>query len=311
MAITVVSDLSTIQTAFEQRAYFALRPELHFDAVATVRASDLGPRAGSAVTFTIWQDMAAQTTALTENADVTAVTLGDDQVTVTLVEQGAAAGVTRKLVGTSYLDVLSDVANIVGYNAGISLDTLAATALYAGTNVEFVGQASQAAITASDELTAHIIRQEVAALRAANVMPLEGGLYAGFMHPDVAVDIMEETGGAGWHEPANYSDANRRWNGQVGVFEGVRWMVTPRPAPLTDAGATTVDVYQTLIVGRDALAKAVASRVSGETPEFIVSPVVDKLRRFFHFGWYWLGGYDTFREAAVRRIESSSSIGAN
>ncbi len=313
MAITQVSDLSTIQSMFDQRSYFALRPELKFDQIADVGVMDPGPRSGNTATFTIWQEPAAQTATLTETSDVTAVTTGDDQVVVTLLEKGAAFGATRRLLGTSYLNVMQDLSNLAGYNAGISLDTLAYDALAGGTNVTFVGQTSQAAITSSNILTSAAIRKEVAALRAANVQPWDDGLYVGFMHPDVQVDIMQE-GTANtvvWHAPADYQDTNRRWNGEVGVYEGVRWIVTSRPAPLDDAGASAVDVYQTLIVGRQALAKAVATRVSGETPEMILSPVVDKLRRFFHVGWYWLGGYDTFREAATRRIESASSIGAN
>jgi hypothetical protein len=39
--------------------------------------------------------------------------------------------------------------------------------------------------------------------------------------------------------------------------------------------------------------------------------VTDSLMRFHPVGWYWLGGYSRFREAAIRRYETASSIGAN
>jgi hypothetical protein len=38
---------------------------------------------------------------------------------------------------------------------------------------------------------------------------------------------------------------------------------------------------------------------------------VDALRRFVPVGWYYLAGYARFREASIRRVESSSSIGTN
>jgi hypothetical protein len=41
------------------------------------------------------------------------------------------------------------------------------------------------------------------------------------------------------------------------------------------------------------------------------SPVVDHLRRFTGMGWYHLVGYARFREEALRRVESSSTIGTN
>ena len=57
MAYTTTSSLSTDQVAFDRIAYFALRSELLFDAVADVMP--LGQAMpGSAVTFTIFNDIA-------------------------------------------------------------------------------------------------------------------------------------------------------------------------------------------------------------------------------------------------------------
>jgi hypothetical protein len=42
-----------------------------------------------------------------------------------------------------------------------------------------------------------------------------------------------------------------------------------------------------------------------------MGPVVDKLRRFPPVSWYWLGTYGIFRQAALRAVESASSIGTN
>jgi hypothetical protein len=65
-------------------------------------------------------------------------------------------------------------------------------------------------------------------------------------------------------------------------------------------------------MGRQALAKA-HSIVDGNgpVPKIVRGPIVDTLERFQPVGWYWLGGYGRFREASLRRVESSSSIGAN
>jgi hypothetical protein len=50
---------------------------------------------------------------------------------------------------------------------------------------------------------------------------------------------------------------------------------------------------------------------NGVVPKVVRGPVVDSLMRFNPIGWYWLGGYGRFREASLRRIDSSSSIGSN
>ena len=320
MSKTQQSSLLTDQTAFDRIAYFALRSELLFDAVADVMpVAQSMP--GSSVKFTIFNDLAAATSTLTETDDVTPVVMGDSQVEVTLAEYGNAVNTTAKLRGTSFLDVDSAAANVVGYNAGISIDSVIRDVLAGGTHVVYGGGGSTTPtarneIEASDIIEANDIRKVVAALRKANAVSFNG-MYMGYIHPDVSYDLRKETGVASWRDPHVYSDPANIYNGEVGAFEGVRFIETPRAKIFEDAsngsGSTgTVDAYCTHIMGRQALAKA-HSIVDGNGPfpRVVRGPVVDVLSRFQPVGWYWLGGYARFREAALRRVESSSSIGAN
>jgi N4-gp56 family major capsid protein len=320
MTKTQTSDLLTDQVAFDRIAYFALRSELLFDAVADVMpVAQAMP--GSSVKFTIFNDLAEKTSTLTENTDVTPVQMGDSQVEVTLNEYGNAVNTTAKLRGTSFLDVDSAAANLVGYNAGISVDGVIRDVLAAGTNVIYGGggastPSARIDLAVDDIITANDIRKTVAALRKANAVSFNG-MYMGYIHPDVSYDLRKETGVASWRDPHVYSDPANIYNGEVGAFEGVRFIETPRAKIFEDAfngaGATgTGDAYCTHIAGRQALAKA-HSIVDGNGafPRVVRGPVVDVLSRFQPVGWYWLGGYARFREASLRRIESASSIGAN
>ena len=320
MTKTQTSDLLTDQVAFDRIAYFALRSELLFDAVADVMpVAQAMP--GSSVKFTIFNDLAEKTSTLTEDTDVTPVVMGDSQVEVTLNEYGNAVNTTAKLRGTSFLDVDSAAANLVGYNAGISVDGVIRDVLAAGTNVVYGGggastPSARIDLAVDDIITANDIRKTVAALRKANAVSF-GGMYMGYIHPDVSYDLRKETGVASWRDPHVYSDPANIYNGEVGAFEGVRFIETPRAKIFEDAfngaGATgTGDAYCTHIAGRQALAKA-HSIVDGNGafPRVVRGPVVDVLSRFQPVGWYWLGGYARFREASLRRIESASSIGAN
>ena len=310
MAYTQQSSLNTAGTvAFDKRMYFALRPQLHHDQVATVRP--VATHQGGSVKFTLRDDLTAATSTLTETTDPTPVAMGDSQVEVTLAEYGNVINTTALARGTDYSAVDADAANLIGYNAGISLDTIARDVLVGGTNVKFEGQATQGAITASDTYAAASVREVVAGLRGDNVMPFVGTTYIGMIHPDQSVDLRAETGAAGWAEPVNNTAGDRRWQGIVGVFEGVSWIETPRVKLIADGGATTVDVYQSLILGQECLAKAFSSSESAAVPQVRRGPVTDSLMRFHPVGWYWLGGYARFREAAIRRYETASSIGAN
>lgn len=312
MAITTTADLSLDQAAWDLFLYFSLRPELHFDGCADVKSTSQAPGQGVSVTFTTFSDLAVASTPLTEDVDVTPETMDDSQVTLTLEEFGNAVKTTKKARTTSFVPLNPAVANVVGFNAGISIDDIAKTELEGGSNVIFANAAaSQAAIDATDLLNAHDVRVARARLVGANVQKI-GGLYNAYADPDALVDLREETGDAAWRVPHAYSQPEDIWNGETGAFEGFRWIETPRAEVTADAGAGAVDVYFTLLMGRQALAKGFSkAEGNGPMPHIVPGPVTDTLRRFVPMGWYWFGGYKRFREAALLRIESASTLGTN
>ena len=314
MAITQARSLSVDQTAFDQIAYFALRSEMLFDAAADVQpVAQSMP--GSSVTFTIFSELADATSTLSETADLTPTTMADSQVSVTLAEYGNTINTTAKLRGTSFLDVDAVAANLIGYNAGSSIDTVVANVLKAATNVIYGGGGSttpttNATVQAEDIVEANDVRIATAQLRGSKAQTFNG-MYMGFIHPDVSYDLRRETGAASWRDPHNYVDTAQIYNGEIGAFESVRFIETPRaPLDLTGGSASTVDLYQTIIMGRQSLAKAHSiTDGNGAYPKVVRGPVVDSLMRFNPVGWYWLGGYGIFRQAAIRVINTSSSLG--
>ena len=314
MAITQASSLSVDQQAFDQIAYFALRSEMLFDAAADVQpVAQSMP--GSSVTFTIFSELADATSTLSETVDLTPTTMADSQVSVTLAEYGNTVNTTAKLRGTSFLDVDAVAANLIGYNAGSSIDTVVANVLKAATNVVYGGggsttPTSNATVQAEDIIEANDIRIVTAQLRGAKAQSFNG-MYMAFIHPDVSYDLRRETGAASWRDPHVYSNIGPIYNGEIGAFEAVRFIETPRaPVDLTGGSASTVDLYQTIIMGRQSLAKAHSiTDGNGAYPKVVRGPVVDSLMRFNPVGWYWLGGYGIFRQADIRVINSSYSLG--
>ena len=319
-AETGTSNLNVDQVAFEKLAYFALRPEMYFDQFADVQATN-ATNPGASVKFTVFADLAAATTALGEAEDVTPVAMSDAQVTVTLEEYGNATVTTAKLRASSFLPVDPVAANAVGYNAGLSIDTIARNAVQAGTNVIYATGGTDTAtaridMDVDDTLTAKDIRRAVAQLRGANV-PTIGGNYVGFIHPDVSYDLRSITDASGWRDSYKYTNAMPLYNGEIGMFEGVRFMESAR-APIfanafNGAGAAgTGDSYGTLIMGQQALAKAVSMGGEyGAQPTIVYGTVTDLLQRFRPVGWKHFVGYAVFRQEALRRIESASSVGSN
>ena len=64
-------------------------------------------------------------------------------------------------------------------------------------------------------------------------------------------------------------------------------------------------VFNTIVCGQQAMAQAVA-----EEPHTVIGPVVDKLMRHRPMGWYGVLGFARYREEALYRIETGSSIAA-
>lgn len=284
--ISVGTNLVT--KAYELLAYGALRPEVIFDQFATVRATRQSHR-GASVQFTFIDDIPEAVTPLLENIDVDSASMDSTTVEVPMLEYGNAVTTTALLRGTSMIPVDPAAAERVGWNAGVSIDTLARTALDQATNT--VGGGAGA-------MGSDLLRTGVYEMKAANVRPFSGGNYVAVISPKQESALKAEADAAGWRWVVgnNPGGGNSIYMGEVGTYEGVRIIVNNH---LTDEDTG-------YLMGQEALAKAFSSAPGfGPNPRVVVSPVVDKLRRFASVGWHHLCGYKIFREEAVRKLETS------
>ena len=390
MAYTDSSALAgLVKTAYDRYVEFALRAQPLIRSVADKRPAQQA-MPGSSVVFSLYNDLAPATAALSsETTDPDAVALSDvTTVSVTLAEYGNASLVTRKLQLFSLSDVDPAVADIIAYNMADSIDKIAMETLRGGSNVIFGGsRTSTATVTATDTITAANIRKAVAKLRSNKAVPREGSLYWCGIHPEVSHDLRAETGVGGWNDMHKYAETGtgQFWPGTIGTFEGAYFVETPRmyrgldgadqstlattavtvagtsagytfgvastsviatsaeagdkisgtgiasgakiTSLVTSGSTTTITVdtantaavtvstvvtvtpvaanYRTILAGKQALAEAVA-----QEPNVVIGPVVDRLMRFRPIGWYGVLGFSRYREQALYRIETGSSISA-
>ena len=84
---------------------------------------------------------------------------------------------------------------------------------------------------------------------------------------------------------------------------------TANTAAVTATTVVTVTpvtrVFNTIVCGAQAMAEAVA-----EEPHIVIGNVTDKLMRFRPMGWYGVLGFAVYRDEALYRITSGSSIAA-
>ena len=294
-----------VQAAYDRYVEFALRSQPLFRNLADKRPVQQA-MPGSSVVFSLYQDMAAATSTLTETTDPDAVAIANtNNVTVTLAEYGNVVLETKKLGEFAFSDVDPAIANLVAYNMADSIDTVVVAVLNGGTNVFYGGDATATnEIVAADVMTGSLIRKSVSKMRAGNSVPREGMLYAAYMHPEVAFDLRSETGALSFEDIRKYTDPNvgNVLNATTGVYGGAYVVETPRATVAAD-GASSINVYRSIIAGQQALAEATAVE-----PGIVQGPIVDKLMRARPIGWYSLQGWSIYRQDSLRRIETSSSI---
>ena len=295
-----------VQTAYDQYVRMALRSIPVMRALADVKPVQQA-MPGSSVVFSIYSDLAQATSTLTEASDVSSIALGNpNQITVTLNEYGSAVTTTKKLNMTSFNDVDTALADIIAYNAADSIDAVVAGVLTgaSSTNIIYGGVTATSTNTITSAATMRVadIREAVTELRTNKALPRIGELYAAYLHPRQTADLRAETGTGGFQELSKYVDRTPFVAGAVGVIEGAFVVETPR-VPYA-ANSLSVNVYKAVVAGREALAEA-----QGQDISTVVGPQIDALRRYHTIGWYYFGGFNILRTAALYQIQTAATNG--
>lgn len=269
---------------------------------------------GSSVALYTRGDLAVATTPLNETTDPDAVALPNPTpVALTPNEYGNVSIATMKVKATSFFDVDPDQIDAITWNMRDTLDVLVREVVSGGTNVRYAnGKTATNLVNSQDNLKSSDVRYIVAKLRGNAAQGKRGDLYASLIHPDVSHDLRAETGAAAWRDSHMYAAPGMFWPGEIGVYEGVAFVESARTkfaadgGDGTDAGAGADVVHRTIFLGKEALAEGVCVE-----PEVRKGVVPDKLNRFYPLGWYGYIGWTIFRQKALFRLESGSSISAN
>lgn len=299
---------NTVKPAWDLLFYMALNAQPVCRQFVDVRPAR-PTQQGSSVTLQITQNYSEATvtaakTPLTEELDVDPVKLpATNSVTFTPNEYGFANLRTLKVANRSMYPVDPEIARAVGDHCGKTVDELLQDRMVTGSQVYYGGSAtSTATVTAAMTLTSDLIRLGVTKLRANQAQPRDGVNFASVIHPNVSYDLRRETGSGGWRNPQEYgSSQNRIWVGEIGQYEGVRFLENPRTRNKND-GLSSAQVYRSFILGREALGEAVVVE-----PHVVIGPVTDRLERFRPVGWYGDLDFQIFRQESIVRLETGTA----
>lgn len=134
-----------------------------------------------------------------------------------------------------------------GYQAAETLDQVSRDALTAGTNVQYAGAvAGRSSVASSNKISVTEVKKAAKALKNANVPKIDGS-YWGICHGNAAYDLMNDPE---FILTSQYTGATEIREGELGMYGGVRFLVTSNAKVFTGAGAAGIDVYGTIIFGQ-------------------------------------------------------------
>lgn len=277
-----------------------------------VKKTELQTQAGQTITMNRYNNL-TRGGELTESVEMVEQNMSATQRAITVTEFGNAVGVSEKLIQTSYDDVLSEAAVLLGRDYAVVNDLQIRDALGAATQVVYGGNnTSRAAMDgATDFYDVEAIRQAVEILQTKNAPKFMGDFYVCFVHPHQAAYLKRDPD---WVAAQNYANTRALFNGELGRWEDVVFVGTTHCrngaasaadpgylAALVNAatgGAANANVYESLMFADSAVGKAIA------LPVEMRDDGVKDYGRKHGLAWYSILGYGIIEDDFIVRIET-------
>ena len=187
--------------------------------------------AGKTIEFRKYDPLPKALTPLTEGVTPNGQKMNVSTVTATVAQYGGFIELSDLLILTAIDNNLLQATELLGSQAGRTLDTVTREVLNGGTNVQYAdGRVqSRSALVGGDAtaannhyLTVAAVRKAVRFLKVMNA-PRIDGKYVGIIHPDVSFDL---TSDPEWKAPHQYADPKAIYEGEIGEIAGVRFVET-------------------------------------------------------------------------------------
>lgn len=180
---------------------------------------------GKTIEFRRFSPLPKALTPLTEGVTPKGNTLNVTTVESTVEQYGDYVTMSDMLTLSSVDAVISETQNVLGDQAGRTLDTVIREKVNAGTNVQYGnGKADRNLLVGgstdeeNDYLTVAAVKRAVATLKRNNATPFKDGCYVAIIHPDVANDL---TNDPEWKAVKQNVDPEDWYNGVIGKIHGV------------------------------------------------------------------------------------------
>lgn len=287
-------------------------------------------RNGNQIKFRRYSQLAAASTPLTEGVTPAGSSLAVTDITGTLAQYGDFITLTDLVSMTNQDPVVTEATDVLGDQAGTTIDLARRDVLLAGTNVAYSGSATSR-VTVATKIAAVDLDKVIRFLKVQNAKFMKEGLSAsenvgtgairkafiGVVHPEVEFDLETIPG---YRAVSDYGSMDGVMEDEIGAYKNIRFITSTNARIVAGGGAagTTVfknnganfDVYPCLFLADNSYGVV---PLSGKAMETYVKPLgsagsADPLDQRSTVGWKATTTTVILNDAWMIRLEVAASL---
>jgi len=207
---------------------------------------------GTQIQFLRPTNLAAITSALTEGTNPNGQSWQSTKILATPVQYGGYIAYSDRLMLEAYDNITEAMHDVLGYQAGLSMDTIMRIALAGNVTTQYTGTATSE-ITVSVATAAVDFRKAAKALKTLSVLPFEDGCFRAVIHPATSADLQADSAAGGFLDVNKYvslaAEHEKVLVGEVGKLVGCRFQESQNIA--TGTGASSAVTYHSFVFGKE------------------------------------------------------------
>jgi N4-gp56 family major capsid protein len=285
---------------------------------------------GNQIKFRRYSQLSPASTPLTEGVTPSGSSLAVTDLTATLAQYGDFITLSDMVSMTNQDPVVTEATDVLGDQAGTTIDQARRDVLVAGTNVAYASGVASRNLVAN-KITASDLDKAIRFLKVQNAKYVKEGImpsdavgtgsvrkaFIALVHPDVEFDLESITG---YRSVSDYGSQESVMDDEIGAYKNIRFVSSTNCKIFAGAGAagttnyknngTNYDVYATLIIADNAYG---VCPLSGQAMQTYVKALgsagtADPLEQRSTVGWKATTTTKILNDSWLIRIESAASL---
>lgn len=329
MATTTTTQVASARSEFFDKVLLVRAlPSLVHDQFGQRRPLPTGN--SKTIKFRRYASLSTATGTLTEGTQPSPVQLSVTDITATIAQYGNVVEITDMVDLTNVESVLTETNEVLGENAGESLDEIWRDVLVAGTTVQYSNGSARTDVNTivTQEMLDIAIRTLLRNNAKRHASMIKAGInigtvpirpaFWGIVHPDVyyTLDKMD-----GWVNTSEYASQGPVKENEVGAYKDIRFVMSTKAKIFTDGGGnvlggirstsgTKADVYPILIFGQNAygITDLKGNGLKNYFKDFGSSGTADTLNQKATAGWKATTVAKILNDSFMLRLEVAASV---